>query len=63
MRCSKNDAPVKDADTLDEATVWYGDAFYCDGCGHEVIVGFGEGRLAFNCGEETFRKALRFRRS
>lgn len=42
MRCVRNEFLVNDpADGVSASTYWFGDKFGCDGCGAEVVVGFG----------------------
>ena len=44
MRCKKNEVLVNDrASAGFRPTFWSGDSFECEGCGAEVVTGFGEG--------------------
>ena len=38
MRCKKNDYLVSDREPA--CYVWAGDMFECEGCGHQVVVGW-----------------------
>lgn len=46
MRCKKTGVDVELMATTDGYQIWMGDHFQCEGCGCEVVTGFGQKPVA-----------------